>query len=861
MAGLQGGVIGGYQLTDQLSSGGVAEVYRARPTQPGGREAVVKVIYPEFARQPGFRARFDQVVQMASRLDHPHILPLLGSGEQTGYLYLITPFVAAGNLRDWIQSGRRLGTHDVGPFFRQVCEATTYAHSQSVIHGNIKPSNIFLFEGRHVLLGDFGRLWDVGQMDMTHAGPGIEAVEFLAPEVIEGHVDQRSDIYSLGAVLFASLTGAPPFRGTTPFEVLGQHARQAPSHLANIAPPLPAGIIPLDAVVQRALAKAPEGRFPSAVALAQAIEAALHGGTQSATSGGFAGANAASAASPFATAPRPEGPLGRASFPPLPASALVDPTMEEGRFAASPPFPTQSPNSGPGAKLPTTALPNQPGVPGFFPSPSGGTPGGREVMSQPTQRVPASGGVGGIDLPSQPTAHVPAPPLGLPGSQYAGAYGPGGSDPSFGLSSGAPPASPFGQVRTPPEPSAAGHQPGGFVVAGGASSWGSAASDLEQANPLDFGAPRIGSEAGARADGVSLYTGADGGFGPLAEIPAPVAGDDRPFSATRLGLPRLTTPELSGLPPSWRDIASGIIDATERSAPSDPLTGWSETGPWSRSFGEGAFGEAPPRGGDDSDHWGESAVDNRAYAAQDPWSTSSVQVGAAPDIYASSSLPAVGGGRWGRSGVRQADAEDEDPSTRSDPFADPSAWARPSDGRRLWRAGDKLPRGRELRIRTPRRMGPLLLFVAFLVVIDGALIVAVRPDLCPQRACASVHAKLTHYLPILAVTQAAPTAAPLTTSPTHVSLAVAAGSASTVDVTLTGSAHQPVSWSAKSSLAWLAVDPVTAQVPAGGTGHVHLKASPATSVHPGTYPATVVFTVGTATVSVPVAITVTARSR
>ncbi|HEV2236116.1 MAG TPA: serine/threonine-protein kinase, partial [Ktedonobacterales bacterium] len=321
MAGLQGRALGGYQLTAQLSSGGVAEVYRATPTQAGGREAIVKVIYPEFARQNGFRARFDQIVQIGRRLNHPHILPLLASGEQNGYLYIVTPFVAAGTLKDWIVGGKRLGTHDVGPFFRQVCEAVGYAHSQSVVHGNIKPSNIFLFEGRHVLLGDFGRLWDVGQMDMTHAGPGIEAVEFLAPESTEGRADQRSDIYGLGAVLYASLTGVPPFRGNTPFEVLGAHARQAPPQLGSARPPVEPGVLALDPVVQKALAKAPDARFPSALALAQAVEGAVRGAPHSA--GGPARvASPLSAGSPV---------LGKASFPPLPAG-LVDPGMEEGGF-------------------------------------------------------------------------------------------------------------------------------------------------------------------------------------------------------------------------------------------------------------------------------------------------------------------------------------------------------------------------------------------------------------------------------------------------------------------------------------------------------------------------------------------------
>jgi hypothetical protein len=390
MAGLQGRSLGGYQLVAQLSSGGVAEVYRATPTQPGGREAIVKVIYPEFARQTGFRARFEQIVQVAKRLNHPHILPLLASGEQSGYLYIVTPFVAAGTLKDWITGGRRLGTHDVGPFFRQVCEAVGYAHSQSVVHGNIKPSNIFLFEGRHVLLGDFGRLWDVGQMDMTHAGPGIEAVEFLAPETTEGRTDQRSDIYGLGAVLFASLTGAPPFRGNTPFDVLGQHARKTPPPLASARPPVEPGVVALDPVIQRALAKAPDGRFPSALALAQAVEAAVHG--------------APAVAAPHVASPLGgiQPTLGKASFPPLPPG-LVEPGMEEGGFAVSQPTAPASTALGPGVPTPYQL--------GGAPSPSarGGPPGATDVFAQLTERVAAQPDLGGFpDLPTRRDLSVPA---------------------------------------------------------------------------------------------------------------------------------------------------------------------------------------------------------------------------------------------------------------------------------------------------------------------------------------------------------------------------------------------------------------------------------------------------------------------
>ena len=101
MAGLQGRVFDGYQLAEQLGAAGIAEVYRARANKPGGREAVVKVIYPEFARQAGFLTHFRQITQETAKLaSHPHILPMLGSGEQGGYLYLITPYVAGGTLDD-----------------------------------------------------------------------------------------------------------------------------------------------------------------------------------------------------------------------------------------------------------------------------------------------------------------------------------------------------------------------------------------------------------------------------------------------------------------------------------------------------------------------------------------------------------------------------------------------------------------------------------------------------------------------------------------------------------------------------------------------------------------------------------------
>ncbi len=274
---LQGRVFGGYQLAEQLPGGGIAEVYRARPTMSGGRDVVVKVIHPEFAHQPGFLPHFRHIVQLSGRLaTHPHILPLVANGEENGYLYLVTPYVAAGTLKDWLAGGGRLSAADVAPFFRQLCDALGHAHSLGIIHGNLKPSNVFLFEGKHVLLGDFGMLWDVAHMDMSHAGPEIEAVAYLAPEVASAPVTQLSDVYSAGALLFTTITGRPPYTGATLAEVFAAHAHQPIPRLTPGSGALPPPAMrALDAVVQRALAKRPEDRFPSAAAMAQAIEVAV----------------------------------------------------------------------------------------------------------------------------------------------------------------------------------------------------------------------------------------------------------------------------------------------------------------------------------------------------------------------------------------------------------------------------------------------------------------------------------------------------------------------------------------------------------------------------------------------------------
>jgi hypothetical protein len=902
MAGLQGRVLGGYQLADQIGGGGIAEVYRGHPTLPGGREVVVKIIYPEFVQQPGFRPRFDQIVQAASRLSHPHILPLLASGEQNGYLYLVTPYVAAGTLRDWLHSGRRLGTQDVAPFFRQLCEATGYAHSQSIVHGNIKPSNIFLHEGRHVLLGDFGRLWDIGQIDMTHAGPGSEIVEYMAPEAIEGRGDQRSDIYSLGVVLFTSLAGRAPFTGATPFEVFTKHAQQPIPQLGEAAPALAAGAAQLDEVVQRAMAKAPEARYPSAPAMAQAIEASVRnavaallafGGPAAAGFGlaapgmipsGFGspapasmglgvGMFPAAAGMPFAAPGQGLPPsmagavspdtlfaplggslgLGQLEFPPLSPALRVDPDMESGRVGgelspppSAPSAPLMPPTHGmhdPTA-LPTTALPAQWGMPGGAPAPGVAALGQFDLPAVPTMRVPATGGVAPDATPSpMPTSDGLSGPAGGAGAE-----------------------SPVS---------------GGFIVAGGKSQWppaspqdvASAPGALDQAALSHFGPPPgVGPDRGER-----VRFGLDGpsaGLGLPGLQPESETHGDRTFSATKLGLPRLTTPELGDLPPSWRDLASGSLPVPDANGPN--MSGFGEPDVPDR------WGESEPRRWGAHAYEGGAPEDSNEYPAESaPWST--VGPAARPEWDSSASMASIGaveavgaraGGEgrsaWPRGGGRSgtpgflrrrartaapvAEDDDEADEEADDPFALSSAWA---SARVDDRRGGRMRRVRAPRVRTGSgRMRPLLLFLVLLILVDGTLLVAVRPDLCPQNRCTVVRTTMQHYLSLLGIKSGLGPASPLSAAPAAAKLHAAVGGASSVEIALTNTTSKKYGWSASSQLSWISISPASGTLEAKASTKVIVTARPTLTTRPNTYTTTIAFATGDAVLDIPLSITV-----
>ena len=271
MAGLEGMRLGAYELIERIGGGGMAEVYRAKQLTAFGREVAIKVIRAGFSEDPSFRERFLREAQAVSKLSHPNILPLIEFGEENQTLYLVMPLAREGTLRDLLKQHQGpLALDEAVPMFVQLCDAVQYAHEEGIIHRDIKPQNVLLQRRAHVLLADFGIARDTNEtQQMTATGAGIGTVEYMAPEQAIGQADIRSDIYSLGIVLYQMITGSVPYSGSTPFQVLMKHTNDALPDPRLLNPTLPGEIVQ---VLQGALAKDPQRRFQSAQALGRAVQ-------------------------------------------------------------------------------------------------------------------------------------------------------------------------------------------------------------------------------------------------------------------------------------------------------------------------------------------------------------------------------------------------------------------------------------------------------------------------------------------------------------------------------------------------------------------------------------------------------------
>lgn len=260
-----------YLLLDCISRGSVADVYRARQTD-GQYEVAVKIFRPAYAEREAFRAYFLHEAEKIGQFDHPHILPFIEYGEGEKLLYSVTPFVKSGTLDELLKKvGGRFSAMQVLPIVQQLCDAVQYAHEHEIIHGNIKPRNVFVANDGRMLLADFGiaRGYADGQsLQKMEWG----SVQYAAPEQSLGLLRRSSDIYALGVIFFRLLTGSPVFVGQTPVEVLLKHVREAPPPARSLEPTLSEAV---DDVLQKALSKRADDRYAAASELSRAFAAAV----------------------------------------------------------------------------------------------------------------------------------------------------------------------------------------------------------------------------------------------------------------------------------------------------------------------------------------------------------------------------------------------------------------------------------------------------------------------------------------------------------------------------------------------------------------------------------------------------------
>jgi TolB-like protein/tRNA A-37 threonylcarbamoyl transferase component Bud32 len=267
---LTGALADRYRIDRELRQGGMATVYLAEDLKHHRRVAI-KVLRAELAAALGAE-RFLREIETTANLRHPHILPLYDSGEAGGFLYYVMPFIDGESLRDRLGRERPLAIDDALQITREVADALGYAHTRGVIHRDIKPENILL-EGGHAVVADFGIAKAVSALDgghLTQTGLAVGTPAYMSPEQVlaDGALDGRSDLYSLGCVLFEMLTGEPPFAAATPQRTIARRLTESPPAAASGRPEIGAQ---LSGVIQRVLATEPANRPPTAAEFTKAL--------------------------------------------------------------------------------------------------------------------------------------------------------------------------------------------------------------------------------------------------------------------------------------------------------------------------------------------------------------------------------------------------------------------------------------------------------------------------------------------------------------------------------------------------------------------------------------------------------------
>ena len=260
-----------YTIDRELGRGGMATVYVAEDLRHS-RQVAIKVLRSDVAAVIGAE-RFLREIAIAARLTHPHVLPLIDSGQAAGSLYYVMPYVRGETLRERLVRERRLALKDALGIARELGAGLDYAHREGFVHRDVKPENVLLADG-HAVLADFGiarAIFRAGGEHVTEVGLAIGTPEYMSPEQAAGdrELDGRCDVYAFACVIYEMLAGEPPFSGDSARAIVAQHLSEPPPPLRARRPDAPASV---EQALARALAKDPADRFASVAAFITALE-------------------------------------------------------------------------------------------------------------------------------------------------------------------------------------------------------------------------------------------------------------------------------------------------------------------------------------------------------------------------------------------------------------------------------------------------------------------------------------------------------------------------------------------------------------------------------------------------------------
>src|SRR3954452_12351166 len=269
--------VAGFRIVRPIGDGSTGTVYLAEA--PRGGLVAMKLLAPELSQEDRFRQRFFRESKIAARLEGPHVVRTVASGEDEGRLYLVMEYVEGTDLRALLRQEGALAPERAVRLVEYVAEALDAAHAAGLVHRDVKPGNILITSTDGVedaRICDFGLARHVSSVSSLTGDRGfVGTIDYVPPEQIAGEaIDARADVYALGCVLFECLTGERPFPRDSELSVVFAHLNEPPPRVSDVRPELPAAF---DSVFRKALAKSPDERYATCGELARAARAALHG--------------------------------------------------------------------------------------------------------------------------------------------------------------------------------------------------------------------------------------------------------------------------------------------------------------------------------------------------------------------------------------------------------------------------------------------------------------------------------------------------------------------------------------------------------------------------------------------------------